>query len=67
MIVRFAHICDKCSQCSNEYEAYPSCRECGDDICFYCRNTGKDDPETNSTICKECEAELCKDLLIATC
>lgn len=46
MMVRFATTCDKprgpeyrgelggrCSKRSNEYEAWPSCRECGADLC----------------------------------
>ena len=34
---RFHTACDRCRQPSEEYSAWPSCRDCGDDICPDCR------------------------------
>lgn len=53
-IVKFAHICDICHKRGEEYSAFPSCRECGKDVCP--EHSAKDwcDAETNSTICTEC-------------
>lgn len=67
-LVRFACICDRCKKRSEEYTAWPSCRECLDDICEDCLVTGTktdadvDQPETclcadccaMATVCSEC-------------
>lgn len=39
-MVRFATTCDRCTARSEEYSAWPSCRECMDDICPDCAEPG---------------------------
>ena len=53
-LVRFATICDHCKKRSREYEAYPHCRECGDDVCPECSHEKETDDETNTTVCFRC-------------
>lgn len=39
-MVRFATTCDRCGKRSEEYTAWPGCRECGQDICGDCTEPG---------------------------
>jgi hypothetical protein len=50
-LVKFASICDACGNRSAEYEAYPSCRECGHDICLECQSKDSLDEESNTCLC----------------
>lgn len=53
-IIRYATLCDRCGEVkSDEYTAWPTCRECSDDVCPNCAAEAADD-ETNRTICKLC-------------
>jgi hypothetical protein len=52
--VRFATVCDKCHKRSQEYQAFPYCRECGKHICSDCRSLDHDDQENGTGICDEC-------------
>ncbi len=62
MMVRFATTCDHCQARSEEYTAWPSCRECMEDTCYTCAAQGTlieadlDQPET--VLCQSCQAEL---------
>ncbi len=56
MVVRFASICDRCQSRSEEYCAYPVCRECMDDVCPKCIVTDSLDLESGRCLCKRCEA-----------
>ena len=66
-MVRFATTCDKCGKRSNEYEAWPSCRECGNHICPACSQpnslkTGDGDgPDT--ALCHGCLSEETQEYL----
>lgn len=56
--VRFATTCDRCHKRSEEYTAWPICRECNGDVCYNCvapntlTEVDLDNPET--AVCKEC-------------
>jgi hypothetical protein len=57
-IVRFATLCDKCGRRSEEYTAWPSCRECLEDVCPNCYVTGSaSEDENNRATCKSCERD----------
>jgi hypothetical protein len=56
-LVRFAFICDHCSDRGREYESYPHCIKCNDDVCSHCYVTGSYDEETMTAICKQCASE----------
>jgi hypothetical protein len=53
-MVRFATLCDVCEARSEEYTAFPWCRECGDDVCPEHRVSGTLHPEKNSCYCCGC-------------
>lgn len=57
-LVKFASICDwpGCGSRSEEYVAYPSCKECQRDLCP--RHQVKDslDEERNNALCLACAA-----------
>ena len=57
-IVRFANICDVpgCGNRSEEYTAYPECKECGRDICPKHQVKESLDEERNSALCHGCAA-----------
>ncbi len=61
MMVRFATTCDRCKARSDEYTAWPSCRECGDDICPGCAVDGTldygDGERGDRVLCRQCAAE----------
>lgn len=74
MIVKFATTCDNCAARSDEYTAWPSCRECAEYTCPACRVVGSeteadvDEPET--CLCKACaraEAECADDVSMDGC
>lgn len=58
MIVRFAAKCDTCGARSEEYTAWPTCRECNNDVCLDCAEPGTlieadvGSPET--VLCRQC-------------
>lgn len=54
MLVRFACVCDHCGKRSHEYEMWPCCRECGEDVCWACGEFWPDGPESWKTVCKRC-------------
>ena len=56
--VKFATICDGCGKRSAEYQAFPHCRECGEDFCHDCRFPGSERREENTVICNDCATEL---------
>lgn len=62
MMVRFATTCDHCAKRSEEYTAFPSCRECMDDICPECAEPGTfTDPDVDrpsTCICHKCAVEM---------
>jgi hypothetical protein len=65
--VRFATLCSHCGRRSEEYSAFLSCRECGDDVCPDCSTRYDADPP-GSAVCKECDPPLvaiCRDVLLA--
>jgi hypothetical protein len=60
--VRFATTCDHtigngrtCGRRSPEYVAYPSCRECGTEVCPDHQEPGSVDDETNRCTCIGCQ------------
>jgi len=54
-LVKFATVCDKCGKRSEEYQAWPSCWDCYEDICPSCQVPGSHtEDERNETWCKEC-------------
>lgn len=63
MLVKFASICDSCSTRGPEYEAYPSCSECGLDLCFNCARE-LDDYVPDRGPCRKCEQELDSEWMI---
>lgn len=58
-MVRFAMICDHCGKRSPEYTLWPTCRECGEDVCHECSTDFSDD-ETNRATCLNCIKEMVK-------
>lgn len=53
--VMFAQLCDKCKRRSEEYGGWPTCRECGEDVCPNCDVAiERTDDETCKTLCREC-------------
>ena len=58
-IVRFATLCDKCKKRSEEYSSWPTCLECGDDVCTTCQVPGSaTEDERHQALCKACDSEL---------
>lgn len=59
-MVRFATTCDRCTARSEEYTAWPSCRECLDDICDACAQAGTlhegDGEGPDTVLCAACAA-----------
>lgn len=59
MIVRFAAICDDCHRRSPEYQPWPICRVCGEDLCPDCYTPGTFEPADEgvaaSCLCFECD------------
>ena len=61
MMVKFATTCDRCQRRSEEYTAWPTCKECSDHVCPRCDIEGErteadvDTPET--TMCPGCYSE----------
>lgn len=57
-MVRFATLCDHCNRRSEEYTAWPSCRECYVHICPACQEPGtlrETDGECSETaLCRTC-------------
>jgi hypothetical protein len=57
MIVPFAKLCDRCRKRSEEFSCWPTCRECGDDICPACAVPGSiTDPDLDTPSCCLCFA-----------
>lgn len=58
-LVRFASLCDKCAVRSEEYTAWPTCRECGDHVCPRCYEvwtyTSSDGDGPDTCLCKRCQ------------
>lgn len=53
-MVRFATLCDRCGRRSPEYEAWPCCRECFQDVCPLHLVPETFDAESNRAICTDC-------------
>jgi hypothetical protein len=54
-MVRFATLCDKCGKRSEEYTAWPTCKDCGDDVCTECDiDSERTEDERNATLCPDC-------------
>ncbi len=49
--------CDQCGRHSDAYECYPTCTECGEDVCPTCADMATYDPETGRVKCRECLKE----------
>lgn len=58
-MVRFATLCDKCGKRSEEYSAWPSCRECLEHVCPNCSVNASED-EAHEADCLECVKEMAK-------
>ena len=56
-MVRFATTCDVCRERSEEYAKWPSCVECGDDVCPKHMEEESLDEETNECLCIACAEE----------
>jgi hypothetical protein len=57
-IVMFATLCDHCGARSDEYSAWPSCRECLEDTCEQCYMPGSyTADERHECLCNRCAAE----------
>ena len=56
MMVRFATKCDTCGARSEEYTAWPTCRECDNDACPDCSEPGTmiEDDGRQTVICRSC-------------
>lgn len=62
-MTRFATLCDHCGARSEEYRAWPTCRECFDDICPACAAPGTlreadgatDSVKGDSVLCCRCD------------
>lgn len=54
-LVMFASVCDRCAMRGEEYRAFPTCRECGEDVCPACSTDH--DEETGSATCLRCEKD----------
>lgn len=67
-MVRFATTCDRCQARSDEYTAWPSCRECLDDICPDCAAPGTlvetDGEGPDRVTCRTCHAERPGDIAL---
>ncbi len=55
-MVRFASLCDKCGVRSEEYSAFPMCRECDDHTCPNCEAPEMRDDERGTTECIACNS-----------
>lgn len=53
-LVKFAFICDQCGIRGQEYQSYPHCIKCGDDVCLECCVAGSYDEESGTAICRPC-------------
>lgn len=54
-MVRFATLCDKCGRRSEEYSAWPSCKDCMEDACPDCDiESERSGDERNHTLCHDC-------------
>lgn len=53
-IVRFHHICDKCSAHGDEYSAFRHCSECMDDLCPKCTVPETVDDDNLEALCFDC-------------
>jgi hypothetical protein len=62
MMVRFATLCDECEARSEEYTAWPTCRDCQRDICPACAAPGSVEDEEHergvrqTCLCADCAA-----------
>lgn len=56
MVVKFADICDGCEAQSDDYTAWPTCRECLVSVCPDCSAPGTlvSDDGRESVICRPC-------------
>lgn len=59
MMVRFATTCDRCGTRSEEYTAWPTCRECMDHVCPACQLAGSliENDGRARALCVGCEDE----------
>ena len=57
-MVRFARTCDVCQERSEEYSKWPSCVECGDDVCPKHMDEGSLDEDTNECMCLHCAKSI---------
>ncbi len=65
-MVMFAQLCDHCGARSEEYSCWPTCRECGEDVCPDCIVPGSaSDDERHEATCKRCEVLARKRALVA--
>ena len=55
-MVRFATLCDRCQRRSEEYTAWPTCKECLEHICDRCDvASARTEDEHNETLCRNCQ------------
>lgn len=58
--VMFHCICDQCKAPGEEYTFFPTCRECGDEVCLACATDVDADVDYYRCTCKRCaEPRLC--------
>jgi hypothetical protein len=60
MIIKFATVCDmpNCKEVSAEYSTFPTCRECGRDVCYGHQATDSLNEEQGTAICNSCASEV---------
>ncbi len=59
-IIPFCSICDVegCESRSEEYSSWPSCIECGEEVCSNHQDPGTYDEETGECLCLRCAEEM---------
>lgn len=62
-IVKFAMLCDHCQKRSEEYQPWPSCRNCAENVCPECSTNH--DEETGKANCHRCISELAHEAGVA--
>lgn len=55
--VRFHCICDACGAHGEEYTFFPTCGECGDEVCLACATNVDADVDYYRCTCTRCAAE----------
>lgn len=68
MMVKFATTCDRCGARSPEYDVWPSCAECGEDLCPRCSKIEDEiccgECPVKHQICERCQGEYDSELAL---